>query len=228
MKKNLFLLMLAIGLCSTSLFAQESSRLKTEKNGYQWYEISNGDYCGAKDKSGKILIPIERGYSDVTFIPEKTITGYFSVEKDDFEGACDLTGKELISPDRGYDDVTYIHEKALGGYFSVEKNGHEGVCDKTGKELISPDRGYDDVTFLDEEGVIGYFCVEKNEHEGACDVNGKEIIAPTTFGVAYDEDDGFEIKKTKDGRYEAIGITLNSYGVASRYGYGPGSANVQK
>lgn len=225
MKKNLFLLMLAMGLCSTSLFAQ-SSRLKTEKNGYQWYEISNDDYYGVKDKSGKILIPLERGYSDVTFIPNQVITGYFSVEKDDKEGACDLTGKELISPDRGYEDVTYIAEKALNGYFSVEKGGHEGVCDKNGKELISPDRGYDSVTFLDEDGVIGYFLVEKDGHEGACDIHGKEIIAPTTFGVGYDE--GFEIKKTKDGRYAAIGITLNSEGIASSYGYGPATTKVQK
>lgn len=133
MKQKVFLLMLLVlGMCSISANAQKK-RLRTAKNGYQWYKISKDGKQGAEDMNGNTLIPLSRGYDFIVFHPEENVLGYFGVKRNGKEGACDITGKEII-PCR-YDDVIYSNYSDV---FKYENSAGEWInmdikLDKQGK-----------------------------------------------------------------------------------------------
>lgn len=145
MKQRELLMVLALGICSIQVNAQ-SRKLKTERNGYQWYSIKSKEGKeGAEGKDGSILIPLNRGYDFICYICRKNV-GWFSVSRNGKEGACDITGKEIIVPEK-YDFVYFLDKEGYVGYYSVEMNGKEGVCDITGKEII-PCR-YENIIYYD-------------------------------------------------------------------------------
>lgn len=205
MKQKLLVVMLALLMGNYCLMAQERE-LKTEDDGFQWYQLRDNGVYGVQDKSGKTLIPLSRGYTRLYYF-----CGKFHVGKNDYAGACDLNGHEAIPLSRGYDNVCFHTRDGIGGYYTVMKNDFAGACDINGKEVISPSRGYTFVCFHNQQGHVGYFGVEKNEMKGACDVNGKEIIAPQYKSLFYSTN-GFTSENSQG--YYAVGMDLDSQGNA--------------
>lgn len=135
MNKRLVFLILALGMFGIYTKAQ-TEMLQTEENGFQWYKFfETWDTMGAKSKNGNILIPLSRGYKDITFLCNKNDLGYYRVSRNGKKGICDITGKEIISPDK-YDDIYFVEEEGHGGWYCVSINSAEGALDITGREII--------------------------------------------------------------------------------------------
>lgn len=82
------ILMLAgLILASFSSFAQ-SKTLKTESDGFQWYQLEQNGKFGAQSMGGTTFIPLSRGYTFICY--HQTEGGWFSVEKNGSKGACDI------------------------------------------------------------------------------------------------------------------------------------------
>ena len=125
---------------STDLSDGVMKHFKEAKDGYKWYWIWKGDYEGAEDENHNLLIPLSRGYTDVTYISGENHTGFFCVEgKERKEGACDITWKEIIKPI--YNNVFYSstdgfnYETADGIYIALgitlDSEGHAVTNDAT-------------------------------------------------------------------------------------------------
>lgn len=98
MKKIIFIAIL-LGLTALSANAQTRS-LRTEKDGFQWYNTYSSDmkYEGAESVDGKTLIPLSRQYTFICYHSKSGHKGYFKVNKGDKYGACDIYGREIIAP----------------------------------------------------------------------------------------------------------------------------------
>ena len=141
--------------------------LKTEKDGFKWYEVCQGKVCGAEDYLHNTLIPLSRQYSTVYYWPEEGHKGYFKVKKDGKEGACDLTGKEIASPI--YESLIYSggfkHRNSAGEWIALG-----WMLDNEGKGI----RGTkESVTYNGKT----YYIVSRDGLYGLTDANGKEIVA---------------------------------------------------
>ena len=196
MKKLLFIVLIAI-LTASSVGAQVSRTLKTQKNGFKWYETYEGGYFGAEDINGHTIIPLNRGYNGISFyVCEKVLgrnipgQGHFLVsKKDEFGkykyGSCDINGKEIIAIGR-YDYIAFYSEKNVIGYYHVRLNGLYGACDIDGREIIAPK--YKSLVYYDEEYHGDKFHCSK----------------------------GFNYKDSQ-GNFIGLGITLDANGHASSY-----------
>ena len=151
------------------------TKLITEKNSFQWYEVSsyqNGVHkYGAKSSDGKWIIPFQRGRG----APRTTVTGasvkfYFGFENGN-EALYDASGKVIIPENRGYEFIC-VHDL----YITIRKNGQEGACDLTGKEVIAP--MYCDVYAHERKNKIYYEVVTKDGKVGVYDAAGKLVIEP--------------------------------------------------
>lgn len=122
-------------LCSFSFtgYAQEIKKaLKTEDDGYSWYQTETDEFRGAQDLEGRDIVPLSKHFSlayydkglfvAVTFKGDNICSCYYSKE-----------GKELIAAEK-YDQVIYMREAP--SYFLVKKDGKEGAYDMNGKELV--------------------------------------------------------------------------------------------
>lgn len=140
MKKIIFIAIL-LGLTSLSANAQTRS-LRTEKDGFQWYNIfsSDGKYEGAESVDGKTLIPLSRQYTFICYQSESGHKGYFRVEKGDKQGACDIYGREIIAPKYKfvfyYSGKGFQYEDAQGNYIplgiTLDANGRASSYGHTG------------------------------------------------------------------------------------------------
>lgn len=123
MKQTLLLIVLALGMCSTCL-AQVKKTYRKEKNGFEWYLIQEGNYEGAEDKNGKIIIPLSRQYTSV-HVPSYVEHTYFDVFKKSsgelLNGICDKWGKEIIEPK--YEFLNYYNSDGMFGFYSREVGG---------------------------------------------------------------------------------------------------------
>lgn len=170
------LTLLMLALSSFTSIAQERE-LKTEKDGFQWYELRQGDKRGAQSVGGTTFIPLSRGY---TFICYQTLDGgWFTVEKGDKDdGVCDITGREIIAPGR-YDDAYYRNKDGFE-YVYVKLNGKEGVCDRNGREIIAPK--YNSVLYINNHFSCddGYYTKEgKPENASASSTTTSSTPTPS-------------------------------------------------
>lgn len=141
--------------------------MKTEKDGFKWYEVHQGKVYGAEDYLHNTLIPLSRQYTTVYYLPEEGHKGYFNVKKDGKEGACDLTGKEIASPI--YESLIYSggfkHRNSAGEWIALG-----WMLDNEGKGI----RGTkESVTYNGKT----YYIVSRDGLYGLTDANGKEIVA---------------------------------------------------
>ena len=141
--------------------------LQTEKDGFKWYKVRQGDKYGAEDYLNRTLIPLSRDYSAVYYRSKEGHKGYFEIEKNNKEGACDLTGKEIVQPI--YESLLYLSSGfeyknsdgnwiALGLMLDSEGNAIRGT-----KESVT----YNGAT---------YYIISRDGMYGLTDANGKEII----------------------------------------------------
>ncbi len=140
--------LLCMTFVSVSLLAQER-KLQTESDGFQWYELRQGDKRGAQSVGGVTFIPLSRGYTFICYF--FTDGGWFSVRKGEKKnGVCDITGREIIAPGR-YDWAEFRNKDGFE-YCYVELNGKKGACDRNGQEIVAP--RYESLLLLD--GVFEY------------------------------------------------------------------------
>ena len=165
---------------------------------FSWYEIKPNGF-GAKDKSGKILVPED-------YVINSFKDGFFYVKKDGYEGIYDKTGECLIPTNRQYHGIYKWEFEDRTAFICIRTIGKDktikGVCDANGKELISPDRGYTSVLCRAQKG-IPYFKVERGKKEGLCNASGKEIVSPK-YKFVYVPDDG-----TIEGDNRNLYLSLN-------------------
>lgn len=200
MKQTFLLIVLALGVCSTSL-AQVKKTYKIEDDGFEWYEIESNGKRGAQDVNGNTLIRPEFPL----IIYQKTSGGWFEViDHHQYYGAYTKDGRCIISPSRGYKFTHKLGNEQEGYYYTAEKDGKKGAFDDNGKEIISPSRGYDNI-YKSE----GYYNVEKDGKHGACDMSGREIIAPQYKFLVYVSSDHVFKYENAAGDWVSTGISLN-------------------
>jgi len=174
MRRKLFLMVLALVMCSIGTNAQERE-LQVGKDGFRWYQIYKDGKKGAEDKDGRTLIPTQ--YSFICYHTMDNNQGYFTVDGQGTpEGVYDRNGNCIISTSRGYTSICKLGDSKKGYYYSVNKGNGEGVCDLNGNCIISTSRGYTNVFKSGDSKEGYYYMVIKGNGWGVCDLNGKEKI----------------------------------------------------
>lgn len=176
MKNFLLIMVLALGMCSINVCAQEKE-YKVEDDGFEWYRVSKKESgkisYGAQDKSGNTIVPTKYdssiGYDN----------GILRVFDDEMKvGAFDTKGNLIIPVE--YYCVTAYPVNGLSKENSliwVATNNFEysGYYNMFGKCIIPTSRNYKDVTPLDDRfycylskyGTFGQIII--------CDASGKVV-----------------------------------------------------
>ena len=90
MKQVLFAMVLALLVTGNSLYAQYQDveeETIIEDDGFRWIEVTKygeeyGDWTvGAKDKNGKVIIPLSRNYDDVQYSYDYDNPPFFMYEE---------------------------------------------------------------------------------------------------------------------------------------------------
>ncbi len=214
-----------------------TKELKTEKDGYQWYLVKQGNLYGAQDKSGKKIILTE--YDNIYCYSEKGETSsyrYFTARKGDYYALYYPNGKCPISIDRRYGSL-FLSITANKAYIVVARSLSSGdigfgICDMDGIEVISPiSKSY---PFLqcafNNNKICNYYYFEVKEDLETnglyhiVDLNGN-IVKKNRQLVSYDNEKGYYYCMDAEYNEERISINQNSRynfnhvdGVTSFYG----------
>lgn len=145
MKQKKLLMILALSMCIFNANAQRRE-LETEKNGFQWYQITENGKEGAADVEGNVIVPplYKRVYAQISeedglFSKEPV---FILINYNGKESVVGVDGKTIIPFERNYSSIIRIICKPGVEYYRVEKkengNEYQGICDLWGKEIISP------------------------------------------------------------------------------------------
>ena len=141
MKQTLLLMVLALGMLSINMSAQNQRKYEIEDDGFEWYQISRnepgkGPYVGAQDKYGNTIIP--QKYGLVKY--EKGVFVVMSKENLKY-GALDKKGNIIVPTEYDFirTDYCFGNEPMV---INVTKEDYYGVYDKTGKCLIPVSKRY--------------------------------------------------------------------------------------
>lgn len=229
MRKFLILfLMVALG-CVDSVAQEVKKELRTEEDGFEWYETKSGGSSGAETVDGKCLIPLSKKYVDVQYRSPYLFGLYYS----DKPGVIYKTeyytqaGKEIL------DNSKYDNTSLLGGedgvpfWFLTKKDGKEGACDTDGNEIVPPifkSCFYSDgkLTIQDDSGYhkwSEYNANANNSFASNDNVSSKAASIKELFDLAYNTPD--TEAQTKYDRYMQV-IQADSY---NTYGYKAPSLN---
>lgn len=196
MRRFCFLL-ICMCLGTIMSYAQEVKReFRTEKDGFQWYELCTGSTYGAEDKDGNEIIPLSRGYTSIEYNTHCAMPKIRSVRK---------ANDYINHPEKYYEE----------GYFSIEKNNSYGSCNVKGEEVVRP--LYTQCIRHGDKGKWWYEVQEKEWHRGACDATGKVVIIPSKLYTSIIYSSGkFQIMplQTSYSRYVPTKVSLNSKGIA--------------
>lgn len=116
MKKLLLTMVLALFVSGNNLHAQDIEEdLITEKDGFQWILLQKEDLNAkkrgddryikcAKDKYGKILIPLSKDYEFIYYSnwENNGTPSYFHVSQNGYKGAYTIDGRVIVEPKYGY------------------------------------------------------------------------------------------------------------------------------
>lgn len=188
----------------------------TEKNGFSWILVKQGNKSCAKDIWGEIIIPM--GDYIIQYSELSDGLSCFKIEEPTFrmprKGVLSLSGKTIVPYDHHL-DIQYCKAQNIGGYFKVSKILNKsivkGVYMLNGNNIISTDNSFERIIYSIENGNFGYFEVMKNDCYGAYDIYGNCIIPLGTKGN--------ELHYGKKGFYFAndrkyLGIQIDEYGAA--------------
>lgn len=188
----------------------------TEKTGFSWILVKQGNKSCAKDIWGKYIIPI--GDYLIEYKDLSNGLSCFRIEEPTFKnpkkGILSLTGKTIVPYDN-YIDIQFHKAKNIGGYFEVSKifNNHIncGVYMLNGNNIISLHDSYDKIIFSIENDNFGHFEVSRDDRYGAYDIYGNCIVPLGT------KDNGLHYGKkgfyfANDRKY--LGIQIDEYGAA--------------
>jgi hypothetical protein len=111
--------------------------------GKHWFLIKKGPYSGAYTREGRMVISVDRHYSDIDLnVANGKIC--WKARKNGKAIILDAKGKEIIA--LNYDAI-YMRNAfsgSLGGssnvyYFGINKNGKNGICDLKGRIICAPE-----------------------------------------------------------------------------------------
>ena len=141
MKKTLFVLGLL--LACVSCFAGDEQ--KKENDGFVWTLRMNADSVAeALDAAGNVIIPADRGYRFIQYIPEikdkmiSVMAGFNVGYTPDgtIVGACDMKGEEIVPV--AFRQALCFKQKALSYYMVLTPDSLYGILDETGRTLVVP------------------------------------------------------------------------------------------
>lgn len=161
-----------------------NKNLKTQKlsdaNNREFYIVEEGNLKGAISSSGKWIIPMDEGITELEYIGDNFVR---IKDKNYHYGIVTTDGKIVIPVSRNYYRINYNNNKKV---FTTTKGKFSIVLDKQGQEVSStrlpPDKydimsigGYSNAeeTFF---GNVKYFYVTKNSRKGLTDAEGKVIV----------------------------------------------------
>ena len=233
MKEKIIMIIVSIFVSNCMYSQSVRKEKKIGADGFIWYMTVSGQYRGAEDTNGNVIIPLSKHYNGIFYSNTGSNfgQGFFECfdKKKRSKALYDCLGNEIIPIDKKfsvhYDMVKYGYLVVYTFVASGELGF--GICDLKGKEIISPYRGYSDVSYAEGDH-IPYFSV--NYGKGACDIYGREIITPSFFYIVYGwgEKRSFHYKKYEGDQMHDTGITLNPDRTASQYGYGSISSSSNK
>ena len=186
------------------------NELRTEFDGFQWYKYYENGYCGAKSLKGEVIIPTNREYDDIRYVPDsaKIKNKWFRVIKNERQGACNYYGREIIAPSK-YDKVVYnFDDDDHFEYYCVWLDGREGICDQNGNEVLAP-------TY---EGLLCYFNIGVPSFDGIrCYERGSWEPTGYTFNksgnlISHHYSNTNESTSNGDGNKELAGFVVGLVG----------------
>ena len=160
MKQRLLLMVLALGMCSISVSAQQKKRTPVKKttttakpatpttskeykvgnDGFEWYKVKkvvNGEErYGAEDRYGNMIVPTE--YSGMWYRSDDNpiLTG-FGPSKGEYKAWYSKSGKCIVPYSRGYTWIQKWDEDEFGTYYHFVKPDGGGILDRNGREVAS-------------------------------------------------------------------------------------------
>ena len=140
MKQTLLLMMLVLGICSTTSFSQVKS-YQVEDDGFEWYKIEkefNGTTLyGAEDRYGKMLIPTEYSIINYWCYNDNSVRSGFHTAKGEYYAWYNKGGKCVVPCSRRYTQVVKEDDNdEFGTYYSFEKENGGGILDRNGREVV--------------------------------------------------------------------------------------------
>lgn len=144
------------------------------KDGFVWLTRRTKGYFEIFDASGKVIIPLSRRYTLVSYdYTRHRFRVARRVDKDTYyRGLCAADGTEMMSPDRGYTYCIYIDKSKT---YHVKKGDCVGYCDSLGREFFSPDLGCTYCKIERKNGSLG-FSVGRDGAAGYYDAQCREVV----------------------------------------------------
>ncbi len=187
--KRFLLMFLALGMYSINVYAQ-TTELRIEEDGFEWYLVSQNGLYGALNFRRETLIPTM--YDTITYKPFSSTTpsynsGGFKVKRGNSLGGYNVDGKCIIPIERNYKGFQKNTDVNVGTYYIVVlQDDRVGICDMNGMEkFIINEPGLWIVPQI-EEGMY-YYKIEElygnSDHCGVADSRGNVIIRPKYFYV---------------------------------------------
>lgn len=204
MNQKIILIMLALGMFSTSGYAQ-NREYKVENDGFEWYKISTKEsgitLYGALDKQGNSIVPAKYKYIDYD-------NGIFRVEIDSNSdqkrnGALDIKGNLIIPLEYWFATVRPVEglskENSLI-WVSTGHHGYDGYYNMFGKCIVPVSRKYRYV-YPQKDRFYCYYTedIYTIGKRSICDASGKVV-----FETRNDCRDIFLINDTSKGKYVII------------------------
>ena len=192
------------------------------EDGFIWYELQQGNLCGAADIEGKNIIPIK--FNRISYIAlESADTHFFCVSTGDFKGVFTRRGRCIIPTNKHFTSVYVDCCKTDKGKILLsvpcENNfGEKSLYDIRGNEVI-PSGNYEHLFITSIEDELAHIKCKRNGLEGAFDLNGNLLTKPVANSYLRVYDNKIEVgNRNSSGNYEERYI-YGSYSEDTRFDY---------
>lgn len=173
---NIYRLVFLISLISISLIAK-ADKLEYAADGFMWQSYSQYGMYGAKDLSGKIIIPAK--YSFIAYergtFTVKDVNGYI--------GKYTSEGK-IIFPPLKYPFVYEVKDLNMGPFIVKSVDGW-GLVSRKGEILLDDIYGHINVVGSGSEENMYRAIIQKDGFNGVADLAGKIIIEPNKYNILH-------------------------------------------
>ena len=167
--------------------------------------IEQNEKYGAKDKNGKIIIPVK--YDKITSFDKLSNLEYFALHKDNKIGLANkMTGNFVISVE--YDNIDSFDKLSNIEHITLYKDNKMGLAHRMTGNIVIPVE-YDDINSFDKLSNIEHITLYKDNKVGLAHRMTGDIVIP----VEYDNIDSFD--QLSDDEYIAL-YKDNKMGLAHR------------
>ena len=186
--KRLLLLFFIAATTLSAAEAQVQRELKTEDNGFKWYQTHSGSYYGAESIDGRTIIPLSKGYDMIVFHNNGDCIGYFGVYRNGKKGAYDIHGNLVIEPIHEklyYLTNGFCYEDAYGTdhYLGITLDANGRASSASGSSSYTPSssgsygsqRG--NKTLQTENNGFKWYKTSSGNYQGAESTDGRTLIS---------------------------------------------------